>query len=136
MRKHPETGAKVDLLFKQISDGDLAAYTFLCVFDEYFEDVMKLLAFGNKDQGALVQMLARTNTLYSLPFYVRNGHLLHLTIQQAFDSLAHDYSPLCFAVVILAVANLKLGFEGARKLSPEIRQVAYASKLYNVPVKE
>lgn len=128
MRKHPELGTKTDLLFKRASGGDESAYAFLCVFDEYFEDVVGFIKKGPHREPEFVQLLARTNTVYSLPFYVRNGHFLWQPIQQAFASLRHDPAPLCMARIAMAVANIKLGFVEAQKLDVELRETALAAR--------
>jgi hypothetical protein len=144
MRKHIELGASADKLFIRIADKDVDAYAFLCSFDEYYEDVGKFVVAENKTPNDFVTLLARTNTVYSLPFFIRNGHFLHLPIQQAFNSLADafawrehpdewrrnwgDICALGMVEIVLSVANLKLGFVEARKLSPEIRELAWAAR--------
>lgn len=144
MKRNIEIGKEVDNLFRKVANGEAEAYAFLCSFDEYFEDVTAFVVSDKKTATDFVALLARTNTVYSLPYFTRHGHFLHLPIQQAFnalaDGLAWKESPdawrkqwgkicsLAIVDVILAVAHLKLGFSDARKISPEVRELAWAGK--------
>lgn len=144
MRTHPECGQAVEALFKRIAGDDRDAYAFLGSFDEYFESVTAFVASDNHNQLDFVALLARTNTVYSLPFFIRNGHFLHLPIQQAFNSLADglawrshpedwrrqwgEICSLAIVDVIMAVANLKLGFADAREISGKVKEIAWACR--------
>lgn len=144
MTRHPELGTSVDLLFKRICGDDRDAYAFLVAFDQYFEDVTEFVTQENHNQMDFVALLARTNTLYSLPFFILNGHFLHLPIQQAFNSLAdglawrdhpeqwrYQWGQICsmsIVEVVLAVSNLTLGFVETRKISPRVRELAVATR--------
>lgn len=144
MRKHLECGQSADALFKRVANGDIEAYSFLVCFDEYLEDVAAFVMSDKKNSPDFVALLARTNTVYSLPYFIRNGHFLHLPIQQAFNSLADgmawrespdewskqwgEICSLAIVEVILSVASLKLGFADTRKISAEAKELAWASR--------
>lgn len=131
-------------MFKRICGEDRDAYAFLVAFDQYFEDVTDFVTQEAHNQMDFVALLARTNTVYSSPFYVRNGHFLHLPIQLAFNSMADamawsnhpqdwrrqwgEICSLAIVGVVLSVANLKLGFAETREISGKVKELAWASR--------
>ena len=142
MRSQIETKAEVDALFREASGGDQDAFVFLIAFDRYLEEIQELLV-SPPNPTDFIRVLAKTATIYTLPFYVRNAHSLQLTAVEALQGLleAHTtkageqwqvewahYSGLASAKVVTAVALLKIGFDKTSELRQTIRLVAWSTR--------
>jgi hypothetical protein len=131
-------------LFKKASGGDAEALIFIVRFDEYMDDVTEFVCRGPYNPTVFLKLLARTNVLYSLSFYVKHAPFLQLHVNQVLMGLADgldgqnsheewrrnwsEVSKLAFVELILAIATIKLGFNGARELSYALRHLAWASR--------
>lgn len=99
-------------LFKLASGDDPDAMVFLTRLEQHMADVGHFVVSSSKDAHQFISLMARTNTVFSLPFYVRNAPHLHLPVLKALNLLPNsDALP-----VAMDVAFLKLGFADARKL--------------------
>lgn len=144
MKDHLECGPRVQQLYREACGGDADALTFLNRFDEYFEAVVKFIETGNRSMRDFMELLAKTNTLYSLPFYARHALALQLPVLQALNGLADglawqtngedwkrqwgETARIGMVELTLAVATMQVGFSGARKLSAEVREMGWATR--------
>ena len=145
MRSQIETKAEVEKLFAAASGGDRDAYNFLLAFDLYVEEIEALLQ-APSNHTEFIRLLAKTSSIYTLPFYVRNAPMLQLTITEALQGMLEsqtvkggepwlvqwaEYSGAAMARVVMAVAMVKIGFEKASELRQTVRELAWATRKQN-----
>jgi hypothetical protein len=135
---HPETKQALAKLYQRAANGDGNAYAFLQSFDQYFRDITAFAENPSKQSSDFIQLLARTNTVYSLPFYAANAGFLYLTVQRAIETFADglkwrdhaetwkaqwsEQSRFALSQVVLAVATLR----DMRGLGPELIELMRA----------
>lgn len=107
------TGPK---LFDRASGGNQDAYRFLCAAYEHFWAMHNFIKEKKQDPHEFIALMAKTNQVFSLPFYAKHADELHVSVERVIVGLDKDVS---FGLVT-DVAFITLGFDGARKLLAEI----------------
>lgn len=114
-------------LFKLVSAGDQDAFVFLTRLDAHMAEIGQFITSGNKNPHDFIALMARTNTVFSLPFYVRNAPQLYVSVMRALNTESgSEVTP-----VAVAAAYLKLGFAETRKIGADLE----ASPLANADEK-
>ena len=111
-------------LFKLVSAGDQDAFVFLTRLDAHMAEIGQFLVSENKNPHDFIALMARTNTVFSLPFYVRYAPQLYVSVMSALDFPSGP----TIAPVMDAVSFLRLGFAGNRKLVADLKASALAKE--------
>lgn len=143
-----ETRHALEKLLMRASCADLDAYNFLCSFTQYFHDIVDFIESVDPSTfkiSSFLPLLARTCTVYSIPFYSRNAHFLHVPIQRAISNRAlatawKDHGQewkreqartlrLSISEVILAVAEIKsMPFSEKQQLAVDLLELLSAPR--------
>ena len=97
-------------LLKAVCANDAHALTFLVQAHIYFLTLRKFLVEHSKDPHGYISLMAQTDTVFSLPYFVRHADTLKLVVLRALT----DADPML--PIVESVAILQLGYDGARKL--------------------
>ena len=103
-------------LFERASGGNKEAIQFLSAAYEHFDKMHEFIKEGRKDNHEFIALMANTNKVFSLPFYVKHSSELHISVLRVVHLLASEVSES----LVFDVALLTLGFAGARKLLVEL----------------
>ena len=98
-------------IYESAANGDAEAMAFLVAMDDYFKAADAFMALEPKSATEFLHLLARTNAIFSSPFYQNHCRALYMTVQQAFAEWCYPMEDIVFAV-----ACIKVGFERAREL--------------------
>lgn len=103
-------------LFKTASGDNQEALRFLTAVYEHFDRMHKFIVEKRTNPHDFIDLMAETNQVFSMPFYVKNASQLHVSVWRVVQGLGKEVS---FSLVS-DVAFLTLGIEGARKMLAEI----------------
>ena len=140
---HPETERAINQLLIEASGNDKSAYQFICEFSIYLDQVNDALSGRKASNHNLIALFAATNILYSLPFYTRNAQSLQLPVLALFNELGDalkwrnspegwkrqwsDISEMSMINIVIAVANLTVGFTKSQEISISLKELVWAS---------
>lgn len=103
-------------LFKKASGGNKEALRFLTAVYEHFDKMHTFIVEKRQNPHDFIALMAETNLVFSLPFYSKHAHELHVSVWRVVQGLGKEVS---FSLVS-DVAFITLGFEGARKMLVEL----------------
>ena len=139
MKSNPLVGLKVSKIYELAAGKNFDALNFLNAFDLYFEEIERFVSSPRQDESGFIKILAQTNIIYSMPFYVSNAHLLQVPVVQLFNELAdsiafktsteqwkRSMSQFCgigLSNVVISIALICGGFELCRQISPQVKEL-------------
>lgn len=131
-------------IYQTAANGDADALAFLLNFEDYLRAVEEFITVESGSQPSpntnrsFLHLLAKTNFVYSMPYYQRNSMFLYVTVQSILNGIASasdarwSYRAM-MRDMVFAVANLKLGFLKARELGIAVDESAVDAELAERP---
>lgn len=100
-------------LYSKACNGDAEAMLFLFQFENYVESIRAFLTSGSNDPQQFIQLMAKSNFVFSCPWYVKHAGVLYLVCQRAIGLILGG-EPM--NEIVIGVATLRLGFKEAQEL--------------------
>lgn len=133
---------QVHEIYELASNGNVEALNFLEFFHAYCHDIDDFIDNKERDPEKFVSLLIKANLLYTLPYWTRHAHRLHMIVAKITSDFADavrwekdstewkrrwaDVLRFAGNDMVLAVAMIEGGFTTMRKLSPVLREIAHS----------
>lgn len=134
-------GDQIKKVYELAANKNIEAFNFLNFFHDYVHGIDDLIDNKERDPEKFLALLVKANLLYSMPYYTRHAHRLHLLVAQITNAYADSVAwekddkwkgkwadVLRFAGndMVLAVAFIEGNFDAMRKLSPILKEIAWS----------